>query len=110
MWFSAMVQLVVFIGERIEHYERSLFVFQADESAAAHRRAVELGREQEATYKNQYDDIVRWQLVRVETLDVLGDVLHDAREVFSESAPYDGEPLPDVGPEALSPGSTGVSR
>lgn len=110
MWFSAMVQLVVLIGERIEHCERSLFVFQADESAAAHRRAVELGREQEATYNNQDDDVVRWQLVRVETLDVLGDVLDDGREVFSESAPYLGEPLPDVGPEALSPGSAGISR
>ncbi len=82
-----MVQLVVFIGETIEHYERSLFVFQADEFAAAHRRAVELGREHEDTYRNRYDDIIRWQLVRVETLDVLGDVLDDGREVFSESAP-----------------------
>jgi hypothetical protein len=109
MWFSAMAQLVVFVGARIEHYERSLFVFQADESAAAHRRAVELGRELEATYNNQHDDTVRWQLVRVETLDVLGDVL-DGREVFSESAPYDGEPLPDVGPDAVSPGSAGISR
>src|SRR4051794_3040876 len=104
MWFSAMAQFVVFIGEGIENYERSLFVFQADGFDAAHRRAVELGRAQESTYANTFGDVVRWQLVRVETLDVLGDVVDDGREVFSERVSYDGEALPEVGPEALSPG------
>ena len=103
-----MVRLVVFVGDAVERYERSLFVFEADARPAARRRAVELGRAEEATYTNEYGAVVRWQLVRVETLDVLGAGVGDGREVFSEPAPYDGEPLPDVGPEELEPGSAGV--
>jgi len=72
MWFSAMVRLVVFIGDEIERYDRSLFIFEAEAPSGAHIRAIELGRAEEATYTNQYGDEVRWRLVRVETLDVLG--------------------------------------
>jgi hypothetical protein len=110
MWFSAMVRLVVFVGEAIEGYDRSLFVFHADGVPAAHREAVRLGRTQQSTYDNEDGAIVRWQLVRVETLDALGDVVDDGREVFSERLPYDGEPLPDAGPEDLPAGSAGIGR
>ncbi len=105
-----MVRLIVFVGDEIEHYERSVSVFEADTPSGAHARAIALGRDQECTYNNQNGDIVCWRLGRVETLDVLGADLGGGREVYSEAAAYDDEPLPEKPPEDLAPGSAGVAR
>ena len=57
-------------------------VFRARDFGHAFRRAVALGKEQEARYKNAKGQWVRWALVRVEEIKRLGRSL-DGKEVGS---------------------------
>ncbi len=57
-------------------------VFRARDFAHAFRRAVALGKDQGARYKNARGQSVRWALVRVEAIKRLGRSL-DGKEVGS---------------------------
>ncbi|MFD0522587.1 DUF4288 domain-containing protein [Paractinoplanes durhamensis] len=61
-------------------YRTSVYLLRAADHEAARVRAVEIGREQERTYRNAEGALFRTALVGVDTLDMLGD-LEDGVEV-----------------------------
>lgn len=105
-----MVRLVIVVeGLGPTDYVRSVFVFRAPDWETARMRAIELGRESENSYTNAEGEMVGWRLVRVETLDLLGDELIDGREVYSEPVPIEVEPVdPPLDPEDSRPAQSGV--
>ncbi len=113
-WFSAMVRLADIIGEvGAERYVKSVFVFRARDWDEALVRAVELGRALEEDHPNADGERVVWRLMDVETLDMLGEVITDGREVYSEPVPAgpEGKALrvdTTFWPEKSKPTQTGV--
>jgi hypothetical protein len=102
-WFSASVRNRISIAGNPEHDELSVIVFRADGFAEAEARARELGASREQSYLNGEGERVEWRLMRVETLDMLGEVLEDGREVYTES-----RPVADLDNASDRPGQTGV--
>lgn len=87
-WFSAMLRFVVLIeGEGGTRLARSVIVFRSKDWPEAKMRARALGQGMEDTYTNGAGEEVRWRLESVETLDLLGRVIADGREVYSEPTP-----------------------
>jgi hypothetical protein len=108
-WFSALLRVVVVIGERPERFERSVVVFGADGWESAERRALELGHASEESFESADGDPVFPRLVAVETLDMLGERIDDGRAIHSESARIVGEfDLERLAPERSTPGQSGV--
>ena len=92
-------------------YTRTVLVFRADSWEAAWLRAIELGRRAEAVYRNPEGREVSRRLLRVETLDMLGDQIDDGREVYSEPAEAGIDAtttLTTVRPEDSRPTQSGV--
>jgi Domain of unknown function (DUF4288) len=85
-FYSARLLYIILVdtkrATRRHHYDDSVVVFRARNYAHAFRRALELGRKQESSYKNHRDENVRWALVEVENLDLVGKVI-DGVEVAS---------------------------
>ena len=52
--------------------DHPFFIFRARDYAHALQRALELGRQQQTTYKNSKGEKVRWTLARVEEIKRLG--------------------------------------
>jgi hypothetical protein len=90
---------------------RSVFVFKARDWEHARLRAIEIGKQAEATYENADGQTVSRRLVNVETLDLLGDEIADGREVYFEPM-EPGEDAMEVlarfVPEESRPGHSGV--
>jgi hypothetical protein len=86
-WFSASLLSVVSVDAVATNEVRSVVLFQSENFDTALIRATKLGRNLETTYENADRRTVRWQLVEVETLDLLGDQIEDGREVYSEPIP-----------------------
>jgi hypothetical protein len=109
-WFSTIVRLVTSVeGQGPTTYTRSVLVFRAADWESARARAIELGRAAEDSYANAAGQRVERRLMRVETLDLLGDELVDGREVYSEFAPVGDEPFEGVlNPEDFRPTQSGV--
>ena len=63
-------------------YDESVIIFRARDFDHAFERALELGKENETTYKNCYDQTVRWALVEIMNLDWVGRKI-DGKEVAS---------------------------
>lgn len=86
-WFSSRVRLVVITGaEGGLHYADSVFVFRAEDYRHAFRRALDLGRRAEESYKNEAGDSVAWRLKEVLTLDLIRDENLDGVEVAYQSS------------------------
>jgi hypothetical protein len=69
-------------------------VFRARDADHAFQRALDLGREQQATYKNARGQKVRWKFARVEEIKRLGRGI-DGREVGSRLDVFRSkEPIP----------------
>jgi hypothetical protein len=66
---------------------RGLIVFTASDQVPAKRRALELGLSVERSYTGGCGQEIRWRLAAAETLDMLGDVITDGREVYFEQLP-----------------------
>jgi hypothetical protein len=105
-WFSAAVRFRTAVDGQLAHDSRSVFVFQAGDWESARQRALELGRQAEEGYRNGAGEPVEKRLVRVETLDLLGDELVDGREVWWETLPVEKESFRT--PEDAEPSQTGV--
>ena len=85
-WFSAAARLAVWIeGQGIVSEVRSVFVLRAEYFEDALPRAVEHGRGLERSFSNGDGERVRMKLIEIETLDLLGDMITDGREIYSES-------------------------
>lgn len=114
MWFSTMLRFITSVeGAGPTTYVRSVFVFRAPDWESANRRALDLGKASEETYLNADAQHVTRQLMRVETLDLLGDEIVDGREVYSEPEPVGDEvadkvELLSLPPEDFEPTQSGV--
>ena len=85
-FYSARLLYIILVGTKRAtkrcSYDDSVVVFRARSYAHAFRRAIELGRKSETSYKNHRGETVRWALVEVENLDFVGKVI-DGVEVAS---------------------------
>lgn len=108
-WYSAMLRWVVTVGGEPSSVTGAVVVLRARGWDAAQRRAEELGRAGEATYRNADGAEVCRRFAGVETLDLLGRRIADGREVYAEgkldATPEDLAALPAPGEP---PTQTGV--
>ncbi len=113
-WFSAAVRVAILVEGTRDHDEaRSVFLFRSPNFDEAFVRALQLGRGLEQEYVNGAGQLVRWLLLEVETLDILGPEIADGREVYSEplraSITFPPETSPEsFKPEESNPTSSGV--
>jgi hypothetical protein len=109
VWYSAALRLCVIIGgiELVDQV-RSVVVFRADDFDDALTRSLEVGRRLECTFTNGDGKEVRWALASVETLDELGDVITDGREIYSEPLGAGDGIVPALSPERSTPTQSGV--
>jgi len=110
-WFSSKVRVVCLVEpEGAQRYMDSVYVFKADDFETAFQRAVDLGKEQEEEYLNAENQIVRWRLKEVISLDVINHTSLDGAEVYSEPVELEvGARLPfdaDFQPEKSLPTQT----
>jgi hypothetical protein len=102
-WFSAMVRIAIAVeGIGVTNSSKSVFIFQAVDFDQAMDRALALGRGIEREYANEDGRIVRWRLVGIETIDMLGPEIVDGCEVYSEPSTID-DPKPDDFDQEYSP-------
>ncbi|GAA2648166.1 DUF4288 domain-containing protein [Paractinoplanes durhamensis] len=81
VWFSTSMRFAEYTDDTtFFRYRTSVYLLRAADHEAARVRAVEIGREQERTYRNAEGALFRTALVGVDTLDMLGD-LEDGVEV-----------------------------
>ena len=113
IWFSAMLRFVVLIeDEGSARLSRSVIVFRAQDFLEARSRALSLGRGMERSFTGGEGKQVRWRLHSVETTDMIGDIITDPLEIYSEPAAlsanesYDFEH--EFDPNASDPTSSGV--
>jgi hypothetical protein len=112
VWFSAMLRFVILVEHHDASLSRSLIVFQEEDWSEAKTRAVDIGHGMERTYTGGTGDEVRWRLEAIETLDMLGDLITDGQEVYSEqinlpegrAVAFDAE----FDPARSDPGQSGV--
>ncbi len=64
-------------------YDDYVIVFRATGFDHAFKRALDIGKGQEITYKNAFGQTVRWALVEIVNLDCVGKRI-DGREVASK--------------------------
>ena len=85
-YYSARLLFVILIDDGKPHsrhdYDESVIVFRARGWKSAFGRALRIGRSMQSQYRNYRKQVVRWALVRVETLDLVGDAV-DGKEVSS---------------------------
>ena len=86
-FYSARLLLISLVedGKQTKQnlYDESIVVFRASSWDHAFERALELGRQQETTYENVYGHTVRWKLVEIINLDLIGKKV-DGAEVASK--------------------------
>jgi hypothetical protein len=75
-FYSARLQFVVLVDEgrprKTHTWDEMVVVFRARDFSHAFTRALEIGRAQETEYLNCSGQKVRWALVEVENVDVVG--------------------------------------
>jgi hypothetical protein len=112
-WYSASLKYAVLIETvGTSTMTRSVVLVRAHDWTEGRAKALETGRSHETTYLNGDGKQVRWALVAIETLDCLGPLLEDGREVYYEPR----SPAPDEDyafdtsfcPQDSEPGQTGV--
>jgi len=85
-FYSAKLLFIILVADgpgcKRNHYDESVIVFRARDFVHAFERALELGRKQETTYQNDKKQKVRWALVEILTLDLVGRQI-DGKEVNS---------------------------
>jgi hypothetical protein len=90
-WYSAMIIYETeFEGptDPSPLREESIRVVRADSDTIAWKRAEEVGRQNERSYKNKEGELVSWKFVRVaEVQDLCEEELTDGVEVFSRMTP-----------------------
>ena len=85
-FYSARLLFIIVVDDgrprRRNHYDESVIVFRARNFDHAFRRALDLGGTREVSYRNHRGETVRWALVRIERLDLVGKKM-DGNEVSS---------------------------
>ena len=113
VWFSAKVRTVCLVETvNATSFMDTIFVFQATDFKHALVRAIELGKKTEEEYLNVSNQLVKWRLKEVVSLDMIRNESLDGAEVYSESfevpenenIPFDSE----FHPELSQPLHTGI--
>jgi hypothetical protein len=85
-FYSARLLLVILVDDgkprKTNNWDEIVVTFRARDLAHAFTRALEIGRSHEVEYQNINEQRVRWALVEIETLDLVGRRL-DGAEVAS---------------------------
>lgn len=86
-FYSARLLLIALVEDskltKRNLYNESIVVFRARDWDDAFTRALELGKQQETTYENSKGYTVRWRLVEIVNLDLVGKKV-DGAEVASQ--------------------------
>lgn len=88
-WFSAVLifETVTSAIDDTSLREESIRVFLSDSDESAGQRAEEIGQESEHSYKNENDENVSWQFIRVlEIHDLDIEQIVDNTEILSRMA------------------------
>jgi Domain of unknown function (DUF4288) len=84
-WYSSMVTFVTDVqGDSAAGYTRSVVLIRGTDFDDALSRVLEVGHQLESSYRNSVGRAVKHSLVRIDTLDCLGDKIDDGREVYAE--------------------------
>lgn len=98
-WYSTRLRLVCIVEERPPALVMdTVHVFRAPGWDAALDRALQLGRGHEQEYLNGEQQVVRWRLAEVSTLDLITADALDGAEVHSAFGD-----VPDPAPAGLLP-------
>ena len=88
-FYSARLLYVILVDrapKKKTHYDESVIVFKATDFSDAFTKALSIGKANQAKFKNQYGEGVRWSLVEITTLDRVGPKI-DGAEVASRLHP-----------------------
>jgi hypothetical protein len=88
-YYSARLLYVILVDrapKKKNHYDESVIVFKATDFSNAFAKALSIGKANQAKFKNQYGEGVRWSLVEITTLDRVGPRI-DGVEVASRLHP-----------------------
>lgn len=113
-WYSAKLRMIRMIDGPVDDmFDDQVHTFRSTDFDAALARSIELGRKQESSFVNGYDQRAQWRLAEVVSLSLLGSgAVGDALDVHSEPAPMgdaDRVPFDTVfHPERSKPEMTGV--
>lgn len=111
-WFSSKIRLVCLVeGIGGLRYADSIFLFQSTDFDSAFRRAIELGKKQEEEYTNSDNQLVKWKLKEIISLDIIQENSLDGVEVYSEPVEIQKNTLPysflqEFTPERSTPTQT----
>ena len=86
-FYSARLLFIILVDDgrprKKNHFEETVMVFRAKDFDDAFKRALQLGKSRNHTYRNQKDQKVRWVLVDIINLDWVGRRI-DGKEVASK--------------------------
>lgn len=86
-WYSAVIIYETYVEGSPDPSpirEESIRVFRADSEPLALKKAEEVGRQNEHSYKNDQDELISWRFMKVaEVQDLCEEELTDGVEVFS---------------------------
>lgn len=86
-WFSAKIRLACLVeSQGLHRYQDSVYVFSGVDFDDAFSKALAIGKAQERSYMNGDEELVRWRLKEIISLDLLGHEPLNASgfEVYSE--------------------------
>ena len=85
-FFSARLLYIILVNDgrsrKRNHYDEIVIVFRARDFDSAFKQALKLGRAKETSYLNDHKQTVRWALVKIINLDLVGKKI-DGKEVAS---------------------------
>jgi hypothetical protein len=86
-WYVAELIVCCRVGKSTKGralYDRQVKVLRASTHEAAYQRALELGKEENCSYKNSAGESVHWRFVGLGNLELLDDKeISDGTEIFS---------------------------
>lgn len=111
MWYSGLAVFAVHIeGNPYYRTHSNLYLVQACDDRAAFDLVLRQAKLEEEQFVNADGRLVRWLLIRIETLDLLGTNLRSGQEVYSEPGPNVavGTVNFEFSPDQHKPGSCGI--
>jgi hypothetical protein len=103
-WFSCSARFAVQIeGQGVVDEMRSVILLRARDFADGAEKALQAFLSMETGYQNGSGETVRWRLVMLDTLDLLGDSIPDGREIYAERLAPSSEVLELAAGNGFSP-------
>lgn len=89
-WYIAKIVFRIITGEgnHMPQFDEQLRLIQADSEDEAFEKAQQLGREEEDSFMNQKNQLVKWSFINIPELNKLPS-LSDGTEIYSKVNEYD---------------------